>query len=294
MLAWLGLTSSILLALALILSGLYSRRRLRHMHGLLQEQWVIVRELNTMIDELKDALVHARKSEAEPMTTPDASTRARNVSMNDAQRWSVAGWLRSLSLHRVVAEAMGANLDFEQVRSLSSADLEALLRAGGITKMLHGTVWRGIQSLGLQEASTAKLLSEKFSISGAFEMAYGGIDIFFAGLESLIGPPLLVDGSLRRSLQREHIHSPDSTEKFTSSNGVTTTSMIEWHVVVDPEPASLYPQRRGRMGDVIREINPLSKYVKKMVGINEQLRAIGQEDLLEEEMLASRLYTGCA
>ena len=61
-------------------------------------------------------------------------------------------------------------------------------------------------------------------------MAYGPLALFYCGLEALIGPPTMVDGSLIVSMEQEHCIRPDSTLKFTSSNGMNSISKDEWEV----------------------------------------------------------------
>ena len=65
------------------------------------------------------------------------------------------------------------------------------------------------------------------------------------GLEGLIGPPLLIGGSIMASLRHEHTAAPDASDMFWSSNGMQTTSSIEWEVVLSPKPEGEYPEREG-------------------------------------------------
>lgn len=59
-------------------------------------------------------------------------------------------------------------------------------------------------------------------------MAFGSLDLFFGGLEGIIGPPQMVLGSLMNSMAADHCSNKDSTIFFTSSNGVSTFSEQEW------------------------------------------------------------------
>ena len=64
-------------------------------------------------------------------------------------------------------------------------------------------VVEGIEKLQYQAASTAFVLNNgKFKQEGRFEMAYGGLALFYGGLEALIGPPTMVDGSLIKSMEQ--------------------------------------------------------------------------------------------
>ena len=40
-------------------------------------------------------------------------------------------------------------------------------------------------------------LNDKFSTEATFEMAYGGLDLFFGGIEGLLGPPIMREGRCR-------------------------------------------------------------------------------------------------
>ena len=76
-------------------------------------------------------------------------------------------------------------------------------------------------------------------------MSYGGLEVFYQGLEGLIGPPILIRGSLMASMKRDHTEMPDAKVKFTTSNGCTSTSVVEWEFVVEPQPGKVYPEREG-------------------------------------------------
>ena len=61
----------------------------------------------------------------------------------------------------------------------------------------------GIDKLQHQAASTAFVLNNgKFKQEGRFDMAYGALALFYGGLEALIGPPTMVDGSLIKSMEQ--------------------------------------------------------------------------------------------
>ena len=46
------------------------------------------------------------------------------------------------------------------------------------------------------------LNNTKFKQEGRFDMAYGPLALFYGGLEALIGPPTMVDGSLIKSMEQ--------------------------------------------------------------------------------------------
>lgn len=106
--------------------------------------------------------------------------------------WSVCGWLRSLSLHDAVAEALQEPLGddpFEYVLGLSSEDLRSKLvaaRLDGLAELLE----RAVSELRAQRASTGAVtgaeLSAKFADEANFQMAFGSLSTFFGGLEALV------------------------------------------------------------------------------------------------------------
>ena len=65
-------------------------------------------------------------------------------------------------------------------------------------------------------------------------MSYGSLSLFYGGLESLLGPPKMVRGSLLNAMEGEHTTEKDSFVSFPTTNGVTTQSATEWEVVVAP------------------------------------------------------------
>lgn len=58
----------------------------------------------------------------------------------------------------------------------------------------------------------------------------GSLDVFYGGLERLLGPPRLLNNSLFNRMEMEHCKQTDSLTSFTSSNGMTSTSSDEWEV----------------------------------------------------------------
>ena len=137
-------------------------------------------------------------------------------------------------------------------------------------------------------------MSDKFQTNAKFQMSYGSLSLFYGGLESLLGPPKMVNGSLENGMAREHQHEPDSKIEFSTSNGVTTVSEKEWEVVVSPIADETYPERDG-----LREANP--SWCRKCIGIermidrmefecNSRLRKDGHSELIREELIGGRLY----
>jgi hypothetical protein len=175
--------------------------------------------------------------------------------------WSVDGWLQSLSLHLIVGAALqpdgGGSVDF--VRGLSRDHIVTRLRADDIEGQLAAAIDAGVKALRQQEVVTAAELNSKFASEAGFEMSFGQIALFFDGLEGLIGPPLLVEGSLHKSMEREHTACDDADTCFTSSNGMTTSSRVEWEVVVSPVEGRTYPERAGLSPPMHRSVRPLQE-----------------------------------
>ena len=64
----------------------------------------------------------------------------------------------------------------------------------------------------------------------------------------MVRDPEAADGgaTLLMGMKSEHVLQKDSHEEFTSSNGVTTTSEIEWRFAYTPEALEgSYPERVG-------------------------------------------------
>ena len=87
-------------------------------------------------------------------------------------------------------------------------------------------------------------------------MAFGSLDLFYGGLEAIIGAPQMVGGSLHEAMRVEHCERRDHALSFTSSNGVTTTSAIEWAFVVSPQPEVTYPERTHLRTASGEEVHP--------------------------------------
>ena len=112
----------------------------------------------------------------------------------------------------------------------------------------------------------------------------------------MIGPPLLFNGKLDESMKQEHTARDDSSLEFTSSNGVTTTSATEWEVVMTPEPGRDYPDRSGFVASDVRRrarnLVPIEELRPAMEQQNKRLKELKQSEMVMEELIAARLYTG--
>ena len=224
--------------------------------------------------------------------------------------WDAAEWLSSLGVAGMVSARLhahtptGAELPF--VKALGAvADREsvlALLQAGPqpLLEELADCVLAGASRLAGGHASSGAELHDKFVQSGgAFTLSYGSLASFYSGLEGMIGPP---SPYLLETMRKEHTESVDSRDEFAAGNyGTTTTSEIEWWFVVDPEHGL---RRLGRAGwpdesklrashpERCRKPTPLVQLGFEMQRLNTALTEMEAEPLIEEELLATRLYTG--
>ena len=157
-----------------------------------------------------------------------------------SDKWSLVSWLQGAGVHRAVAAALlramahrgvadspDAAIDF--LRGLDRAVLDGLLRTEGLIEAIGDVVWQGIEKLKTAGATTVGDIHSKFE--GAIEATMKGLDVFFGGLEGVIGGP---NPNLHQAMADEHLQGSESTQEFTTSNyGVTTTSEIEWRYVVE-------------------------------------------------------------
>eukprot|EP00900_Chrysochromulina_parva_P005049 jgi/Chrpa1/14545/Chrysochromulina_OHIO_Genome00023339-RA len=160
------------------------------------------------------------------------------------EKWTAAVWLAS---QNVTAHLATALLD----TTATDADELAILRALGGSLTSPGALAlrleKGLQALAtellpkLQElarsdSSTGAELHDKFVQQGdAFTLQFGSLNTFFGGLEAKIGPP---NRNIGQAMERDHLHSEDSSDEFTTSNYMmTTTPQIEWWFVAAPDRA---------------------------------------------------------
>ena len=181
--------------------------------------------------------------------------------------------------------------------SISHAELSRRLAAaqlGGLT----AHIWAAAEELRGQKATTGAALSQKFANEGGtFQMAFGSLSTFFGGLEGQIGPPKMIDGSLKEGMRSEHCEQPDSQLAFKTSNGFEgVTSELEWEFVTEPKEDKVYAERGGRFKeehpDWCRKAVSLQTYKVQMDEVNLKLAKAGHTLMILEELLGGRLYTG--
>jgi hypothetical protein len=145
---------------------------------------------------------------------------------------------------------------------------------------------------------TAESRHAKFAES-TFVLAYTGLPTFFEGLQGRVGQP---SPNLRLAMRTEHCSSTDSDIEFTTRNyGITTTPKIEWHAVLDPVDGLAQLKRTGYPEETFgiaqahkraNRLRPLKELLPALQEKNERLNALGEPPLLNDELLAGRLYSG--
>ena len=114
--------------------------------------------------------------------------------------WTAEKWVASLGLHDLIASALCPPSDerdgsspFEHCKALSREAIESRLKTARLEGLLE-PILAGVGTLNNQVAATGSDLNNKFHMEGTvqFEMAFGSLDLFFGGLEGVIGPPTMV------------------------------------------------------------------------------------------------------
>ena len=162
---------------------------------------------------------------------------------------------------------------------------------------LTAPIWAAADQLRSMKATTGAALSAKFANEGSYQMAFGSLSTFFSGLEGLIGPPKMIEGSLMQAMRFEHCRQNDSAVPFNTSNGMEgVTSEKEWEFVTNPQEKFQYSERGGQFRDEhptwCRRPLPLHDFEERMRGLNKKLDANGHTQMVVEELVGGRLYTG--
>ena len=224
------------------------------------------------------------------------------------RRWTASKWLASRQVSSVVAAALklppmsaDSTSQFAYVKKLTREQVEQLLGAANMSGMVD-FVYSSIETLSAQKEGSAEQLNDKFSTTAKFQMTYGSLSLFYGGLESLLGPPKMYKGpqheekSLFNTMEFEHTADKDARTEFKAPNGVATKSETEWQVVVAPEKGAEYPERLG-----YKENHPtwcrVPMTIEQMMDqmeekCNSKLRLSGHSEMILEEMIGGRLYTG--
>lgn len=236
-------------------------------------------------------------------------TRIQNDPRSHGSDWSLAVWLRSLSLERVLASAVlqpleahlnappsaAAQLAFSRalgsVAGKTPGAMRQLLAATPLLDRLAEAMCAGFEELNAAPAATAAELHTKFvTESDAFTLSYSGLSTFFGGLDGLIGPP---SAAMGEALLVEHTRSADSHTAFTATNYQTvTTSEVEYWFVCDPSPQRLRDTGRAAWpGEGTRASLPLARFEAPRRAVNARLSASKEPPVLVVELTAGRLCT---
>jgi hypothetical protein len=134
--------------------------------------------------------------------------------------------------------------------------------------------------------------------------------VFYGGLEAIVGSP---NPHIRKTMADEHTDRDDSARDFTTSNyDLRTTSATEWAFVATPDapPAGGWPVEEKiraalageegadlegirKAGAHHRQPYPLAELKAAMdAKVNGQLRKLSEPEMIVEEALGLRLYTG--
>ena len=212
--------------------------------------------------------------------------------------WTIDGWLKSLSLPAGVSAALTPppRVDpFTFIRGLTYAEVEEKLgrhELGGLAR----TVWDGVLVLSKQRVASGAALNEKFKQEAHFCMQFASIEVFYGGLEKLIGPPQMMEGTIRKTMEFEHCQQLDSYEKFDTSNGATSFSAVEWEFVLLPVLNQLYSERGEFEEESKRHLRrkPISfkELEQRVEERNDMLAACKHTPMVIDEAIAGRLYSG--
>ena len=264
----------------------------------------------------------AKDVPAAPSTEAPPASSAEAANPTDEPGWSASQWVEGQCLHTLVADALLAPIarllpsglaQFEYSKRLSRDNLRQLLceevfndddegagegegggeEGRGVTLLdrIEEALWAGLEELHGAAAATATELSAKFAAEAEYMLEYGSLDAFYRGLEGMLGPPSMVplDG-----MEREHTAEADAAVPFTTSNGLTTTSRVEFEFVARPQLGVAYPERLDvrLRPELCRRPQPPEAFAEVLRAKNTLLRAAGHSELMVEEQIAGRLYTG--
>ena len=247
-------------------------------------------------------------------TEPTGQDVAETVGPDE---WSLLSWVESAGTHRAVFAALRRAVIAQQgtyssqialafVRGLVSREAvaTALLPdasttgvrvTGTVLEAIIDSIWEAAQRLADAAAATGSQLNDKFASAG-FTLQYGDLNTFFGGLEGKIGPPSI---KVFEAMEAEHTQSADSLDAFTTGNyGVTTTPKTEWAFVVYPErpPEFGWPEEARLRGTAhegnMRTPLPTAEMEARREATNVRLRAQHEPEVMREEVIAGRAYTG--
>ena len=242
-----------------------------------------------------------RRAKRRVMGEPEPIEAAAEAEVEEDRGWSTREWVKAMRLHEQVAHALLAPIvqhkpsglaQHAYCKGLTRDELRQLLDEGdGLLDAIEETLWGAIAQLQASAVSSGAELSSKFADEADFALQYGGLDVFYAGLDGILGAPSM---HVIEGMEREHVHCADSDLIFTTSNGMRTTSRDEFEFVACPVKGKAYPERddvRSRP-ELCRRPLPPEEFEGSLRLKNKQLRAAGHPELMVEEQIGARLYTG--
>ena len=247
----------------------------------------------------------------------------------DSDAWTLAAWASSQPIGKAISQAITeASRECSQPKTseellallLSLACAEAgrtqlftYLREGGVIEKLVSEMWPGLQQLATRSLPDSnETHGSRFVQGQGFELSYGDLNVFFGGLEAIVGSP---HPMVEEGMSREHCTSVDSFVPFTTDNYlIRTTSQVEWWFVVDPTGALLSPERLGSSYQALgltpsssypvenaarlangakpRAPRALADFDAELCATNARLEEHHQTPCGREELVGARLYTG--
>lgn len=274
-----------------------------------QHQPFIENLFSTLADELAQSqpadpepfLLERLQARHKPAQQPFSKFEALQKNAQERRKrgeWTAISWVDSVGIGSAVAHALlrdGAGNEDSEVNTLrrlgdhSLPELMGVLRNGGLVENIAALLQPALRELAHAEAVTTAQAQCKFA--GQIEMAFGGLDAFYGGLEAQIGPP---QPKVLEGMESEHLRGPDAEVEWTTSNyGLYTSTAAEWRFVVEAEATAteesekLLPDRSRR-----RQPMPLHVFEQAAEARNAALRKAKQPELTRDEIIGARLYTG--
>ena len=219
-------------------------------------------------------------------------------------------FIRSLKLDAKLARLLrkGSALDgMSGLLEMPNIELEQHIEdvCRRFVSIVHWSLCKGLHKLrkaSRRDSVVQEHINSKFVMDRAFVGCFATLNDFYKGPEALIGVP---NPDIRRGMKQEHCKRKNAKVEFVADNyNVRTCPYTEWLFVVNPAKGSDYPHTprdksqwkdqthlpvgerwRGEYG---RDIICLKDFLAQPAVEQERKKA----GLLEDEIIAARLYTG--
>merc|ERR1740121_1468288 len=164
---------------------------------------------------------------------------------------------------------------------------------------MEDKIWIELQVLKDASVASAEDWSGKFARDIIFTMALGGLNVFYGGLEALIGSP---SARVIEAMVHEHSEEKDSSTQLTTANyGVTTTPKTEWLFAASPgggpKQVSLHqwPREQNLLDSAdiakCRAVRTSAELDLIMDDLNSKMKKAEQGTLTREGTVGGVLYT---